>query len=157
MGAIAVKLGLLRPDDVDDEVFTEALDHLRATQLIAAAAVVASGVGALATWRNRHDITAAAGKSQAGNLAFLQLSPIFCKALLLASANPEIPANQRITLPSLAAALSLMSVGTSAQLLTRPKGGGLVLAGLAASLPAELLLSYLPVRAALHRGWDRAR
>lgn len=157
MGAVAVRLGLLRPDDVDDEVLDEATDHLLISQAVAAATIVGSVAAAAATWRSRHAIERVLGKSMTPNLAFAVVSPVFTSGLLVASTSLGIAPSQRLTLPSQAAALSLMSIGAGAQLLTNPKGSRHAIAGVVAGLAGELLLSYLPVRAALRDGWERLR
>lgn len=154
MGAVAVRLGWLRPDDVDDEVLTEAADHhLGPAQVAAAAQIALATAAAVLLWTRRHAAAAETGRSQTKNLIAGSLAPAVSAALLAASANRDLPSDQRITMPAIAAALAMLATGASTQYAVRPKGQSLVLGATLAAAPVNLLLSYLPVRAALRRGW----
>jgi hypothetical protein len=151
MGAVAVKLGLLNPDDVDDEILADAADHLGAVQLAAAVPIVLAAVATAGFGLRRHEAEQATGKPQTANLIIAVAMNAAGAGLLLASTDRQIPAAQRVTMPSLAASLATITAGVSAQYATRPKGQALVISAIGLMLPVNLLCSYLPVRAALTR------
>lgn len=155
MGAVAVRLGLLRPDDIDDEVLDAAAnDHLATSQLVASGPIALAAAAAILLWRRRHAVARLTGRNQGVNLAFGALIPLAAAALLSASVNPQIPSGQRLTMPALAATLGLLAAGSSTQLAYRPKGQSIVLASLLLAAPLNLALSYLPVRSALRDDWS---
>lgn len=151
MGALAVRLGLLNPDDIDDEVLDTANDYLPLTRLAASVPVMAGAAATALLWRRRQQAAAATGKSQTPSLVFGVAVPVIAAGLLVASADYQEPAQQRLTMPAIAASLGLLTAGTNTQSALRPNGRGFVLAAVAASIPASLLLSYLPVRAAVRK------
>lgn len=154
MGAVAVKLGLLRPDDVDDEVLTSAADHhLTTPRLIASIAVAVAAASAGTLVSGRRAVRLATGKSQTLNVAFGVAMPVLAAALLAASTNQEIPAAQRVTLPGLAADLALLTAGSNLQLTLRPTRQEIVLGSIIAALTTHFALSLAPVRAALTQAW----
>ena len=151
MGAVAVRLGLLNPDDVDDEILADAARHLGASQLAAAVPIVLAAAATTQFARRRHHAEQVTGKSQTANLASAVVINAVCAGLLIASTDREIAAAQRITMPSAAAALATVAAGASAQSAVRPGKNAIVVAATALMLPVNLLLSYLPIRAALKR------
>lgn len=151
MGAVAVKLGMLNPDDVDDEILADAADHLGAAQLAAAVPIVLAAVATAGFGLRRHEAEQATGKSQTANLIVAVAMNAASAGLLVASTDRQTPSAQRVTMPSLAASLATITAGISAQYGTRPKGQALVIAASALMLPVNLLFSYVPVRAALKR------
>ena len=154
MGAVAVRLGLLRPDDLDDEVLGAAANrHLAPAQAIAGAKIGLAAAAAVLFWRRRHAVRAATGKPQGANLFFSIAAAPVCAALLTASTDQELPADQRVTMPALAATLATVATGASMQSALRPRGQLIMLGASLAALPIDLLLSYLPVRSALKRRW----
>lgn len=154
VGAVAVRLGLLRPDDLDDEVLTEAADeHLSAVQGMAAAQIGVAAAAAALFWTHRHRAWVETGKPQAINLLFSVATPPVCAAILTASTDRGLPAHQRITMPALAATLAAVATGASLQSALRPRGQLITLGASLAAVPINLLLSYLPVRSALQRRW----
>lgn len=155
MGAVAVRLGWLRPDDVDDELLAEASDdHLTGPRLVAAAATALAAASTALLHARRQQAEQASGKPQQTNLIFGVLMPLASTALIAASANQEVPGSQRLAMPGLAAALSLLTIGTNGQAALRPTGQTITLAAVLAAMPTQFLLSYLPVRAALHQSWS---
>lgn len=154
MGAVAVKLGWLRPDDLDDEVLAEAADHLMGpAQLAAGAQIGLAAASAVLFWNRRNLVRAETGQSQTANSVFSVATPMVCAAILTASNDRKLPAETRVTMPALAAALATIATGASLQSAVRPKGQLIVLGASLAALVDLLLLSYLPVRSALKRGW----
>lgn len=154
MGAVAVKLGWLRPDDLDDEVLAEAAEHLMGpAQAAAGAQIGLAAASAVLLWDRRHEVRAETGESQTANLAFSIATPMVCAAILAAATDPKLPADTRVTMPALAAALATLATGASLQSAVHPKGQLIVLGASLAALADMLLLSYLPVRSALKRGW----
>lgn len=154
MGAVAVKLGWLRPDDLDDEVLAEAAEHLMGpAQAAAGAQIGLAAASAVLLWDRRHEVRAETGESQTANLAFSIATPMVCVAILAAATDPKLPADTRVTMPALAAALATLATGASLQSAVHPKGQLIVLGASLAALADMLLLSYLPVRSALKRGW----
>lgn len=153
-GAVAVRLGWLRPDDVDDEILTDAADnHLGPAQVVAAAQIACAAAAAVWFWAERETAEAETGKPQTANLTGAVLAPVVSAVLLAASANREIPAGQRVTMPAIAAALAKLATGISIQYALRPKGHSIAAASTLAAAAMNLGLSYLPVRAALRRSW----
>lgn len=153
MGAVAVRLGLLRPDDVDDEILTEAADQLRPALVAAAVPICLGAVGSALLVARRDQVETATGRNQSGNIAVGITMNVFASGLLAAAANREVPAEQRLTMPGIAAGLGLLTAGTSTQYALRPSGQTIVLAACLAALPSQFLLSYLPVRSVLRRRW----
>ena len=154
MGAVAVKLGWLRPDDLDDEVLADAAEHLMGpAQAAAGAQIGLAAASAVLLWDRRHEVRAETGESQTANLAFSIATPMVCAAILAAATDPKLPADTRVTMPALAAALATLATGASLQSAVHPKGQLIVLGASLAALADMLLLSYLPVRSALKRGW----
>ena len=149
MGAVAVRLGLLNADDVDDEILADAAERLTPAQITTIAAIAASGVAAGAFFRHRSAAKKITGKSQTGNLIAAALLPLISAALLAASTDPGTPPNRRLTLPSVAASLALVATGASLQSAIRPGRQSIVVVTTLTSLPLEFLLSYWPVRIAL--------
>lgn len=151
MGAVAVHLGLLNPDDLDDEILDEAREQLLLSQA-AAGIVVTLGIGAtVLLFTRREDAARLSGRSQTANLLFGALTPVLSAALLLSSSDERLPPAQRLTMPGLAAFLGLVSAGSSLQYALRPRGQSIVVLTSLAGFAAEFGLSYLPVRAALNR------
>lgn len=154
MGAVAVRLGLLNPDDLDDEVLAEATSQLPASRAAASVPVALAGASALLLLTRRSQIPSG---TRTINLAFGALTPLLAAAIIMASRDESLPDDQRLTMPGLAAALGLLTGGSNLQLSLRPGGQLIVLGATLVALPAELLFSYLPVRAALQTHWEQAR
>lgn len=153
MGAVAVRLGLLNPDDVDDEVLATAADEqLAGPQLAAAAGVLAAAATGLWQLRQRHEIQAATGKPQGLNVAAGLVIPALAGAALVASTDRQAEPAARLTMPAIAASLSGIAIGANLQQILRPGGQAWVLTGAAAASISHLLLAYLPTRAAIRAG-----
>ena len=153
LGRVAVGLGLLNPDDVDDDVLEDAVTNLGTPQMVASA-IVATAAGSAALLAVRRETSEAElGESLLSSVAFGTLFPIVSAALIAASADRELPAAQRLTMPAIAASLATISGGMCLQQATRPRSKRIALGSLALAFPLQLALSYLPVRAALRRGW----
>ncbi len=155
-GAVAVRLGLLNPDDVDDEILADAGEHLAGSQLAAAIPIIAAALATARFGRRRRETEQVTGKSQKANLIAAVGLTAACAVLLAASADREIPAAQRVAMPSAAAALGTVVAGASLQSAIDPRGHTFVFPAIALMLPVNLLLSYLPIRAALNRSRSSA-
>lgn len=157
LGRVAVGLGLLNPDDVDDDVLDDAVGNLGTSQMVASAIVAAAAGSAalLAVRRGRSE--AELGESLLSSVIFGTLLPVTSAALITASADGELPAAQRLTMPAIAASLAAVSGSMCLQQATRPRSKEIALGGLVLALPLQLVLSYLPVRTALRHGWRKDR
>lgn len=157
MGRLAVLLGLLRPDDVDDEILDDATDHLELPQAAAGLAIgAAAGTTALMAYRRR-EIEARSGESLTGGIVAGTLIPVVAAALLTASTDRSRPSAQRLTMPAVSAGLATITASASLQQLRRPGGSAYAFAGAAAAAAVQLSLSFLPVRAALRGRWSAQR
>lgn len=157
MGYIAVKLGLLRPDDVDDEVLNDAVELLDAPQVAAGAAIAGAAATTAVMAHRRHEIKARTGESATSSIVFGTLLPVVSAALLVASTDSTQQSAQRLTMPATAGSLALLSMSACWQKSWRPRGNALVLSGVAAAAVTQLTLSYLPVRTALRARWAHER
>lgn len=151
LGAIAVQLRLLNPDDVDDEVLDEATAYLPLARAVASVPA-ALGLGATALlFTRRKQAARLSGKSQTVNLVFGTLTPALAAVLIAAAGDDDLPANQRLTIPGLAAFLGVITAGSGLQYALRPRGQTIVLCAVLAAWAAQLGFSYLPVRETLAR------
>lgn len=155
MGAVAVRLGMLSPDDVDDEVLGEAMEYLPTAQAAGSLPVMLGLITGILLWVRRKRTTQLTGRSQTGNLIFGLAAPAIGGTLLASAGDDDLPAGQRLTMPAVAAAVGCMAAGINAQLACRPKGKAIAVSGLLAGLSMNLLLNYLPVRSALLRQWQQ--
>ncbi|GAA2184236.1 hypothetical protein GCM10009785_31300 [Brooklawnia cerclae] len=157
MGAVAVRLGLLRPDDADDEILASAADDHLVPSRVLALVPLATALAAVAFLHARRDVLIKqTGKPQTANLVLGTLMPLGAAALVAASADDSLAPAQRLTMPAVGASLATIAAGTSAQLATKPKGQAVMLASIGLAGTIQLLLSYLPVRAALTERWRNA-
>ncbi|MDO5494139.1 MAG: DUF5808 domain-containing protein [bacterium] len=158
MGAVAARLGLLRPDDIDAEVLDAATtEHADTARTMA---TVATGVGLAAAVAHHGTVMAqrgSRGRQGAGGRAVVGSYVVAAASagLLAGSRDERIPSGTRLMMPALAGALSLISTGLSVQETVRPNGVWIVRAGVLGGLAANLALGYLPVKSALRAAWAR--
>ncbi len=159
MGAIAARLGLLRPDDMDQDTLDSAVRHhatpakmiAGGTTALAAAGAVAHGIArTVRARRGQEDETLPV----AHILEFVV--PSIAGALIAGSNNEDTSSGQRLTMPALAALISAISAGASFQSAFRPNGDAIAAAGGLGGLGLNFLIGYLPVRAALEQQWEVA-
>ncbi len=155
LGRIAVGLGLLRPDDVDDDVLDDAAESLGASQLVASGIVAAAAGSAAVLAVRRREAEAVLGESLTSSVVLGTLLPVVSAGLIAASTDRELPVSQRLTMPAIAASLATISGSICLQQARRPAGRAIALGGALLSFPLQLTLSYLPVRAALRHGWRK--
>lgn len=157
MGKVAVALGLLRPDDIDAEILADAADDLSGAQTAAALTIAAAAGTTAAIAGRRRTLEAHGGESLRSSIIAGTILPVLAAGLLTASTSRTTPPAQRLTLPSAAASLAAISAAGCLQTAVKPGGKAIVLPGIAAAGTLQLVLSYLPVRRALHARWHAAR
>ncbi len=156
MGAVAARLGLLNPDDLDDELLEQAIDGPgRYARAMAWASVGAVALATAATIRRRRRLGFTGRRVWAdvpGGAAIGAVAAV----LVVLGADEELPARQRLVAP--AYGVYLATIGTAAQGGLRPDGTRPRRAG-AWGLALGTLLwwaaTYGPVRAAVGRAVRR--
>ena len=162
LGAVAVRLGLLRPDDWDDESLDEVdprlLTALRYAPLVWAAAAAAIGIH---TWRRGLPIPTRVdrgGNAVKWSQPSAALLPVAMAAGFAAWGSRPTKGDDRMIRPALGAAgagLGCAVATVAARSVGHPErvsSGNAILAVAAAVLPAHV---GLPVVVALHTRWKR--
>lgn len=167
LGSVAVRMGLIRPDDTDDDV----LAHIPRRDLRIAAAVPAVIAGATAAalalaWRGLPP-TVASGFGLAGRPRGRAPRWTLIGAAVL-GAGPalwaqrrDVPIADRLVRVASATSLSVISSGVVAATIaqardSRGRWGFLVAAALPVSVAASLAVIVAPLRSGLRRAWRAA-
>ncbi|MCV2396195.1 DUF5808 domain-containing protein [Actinotalea sp. M2MS4P-6] len=167
LGAVAVRMGLIRPDDTDDEVLANVPEgHLRAAQAVPIAIAGATAAGLALVWRGL-PATVASGFDVGGRSRGDAPRSTLLAALAL-GVGPALWAQRRDAavedrLVSAASATSLATISAGVVLATvaearHPRGrwGLLVPAALPVGAAASLAVVVGPLRAGLRRAWRGA-
>lgn len=155
-GAVAARLGLLNPDDLDDEVLTDAANGPGAVPR--AVAWASLGAVVLAA-RAAHLKRRAAGMSGSEALADLPGAVVVValgSALAAAGSSRRLPPRQRLVAPAYATLFAAVTATDLAALRTdgtKPRSAGGW--GLAAGTALWFASTYGPVRAAVRRRVDK--
>ena len=168
LGALAVRLRLIRPDDATSDVLDQIPEHAVRTAQLAPLAITASSAGALAlAWRSLPDRVATGfglGGRRTGIGSRRSLIAAVAVGALPAlwAQRRRAPVEDRLvrtagatTRATLSASIVVATVLDARR--TRGRWGLLVPVALPAGLAAALAVIVLPLRAGLRRAWRDAR
>jgi hypothetical protein len=141
-GAIAARLGLLNPDDLDDEIAAEAVEGPgRLAPLVAAVpSVVALALTARAVRR---------GGVPLPDLIMRAAVPLVSLGLAGLAASPGFEPRERLAMPGVAAMVGSLAVGANLPADASPRRGTSVLVGWGIGMALSFALKVLPLRAAV--------
>lgn len=141
-GAVAARLGLLNPDDLDDEIAAEAVDGPgRLAPLVAAVpSVLAIGLAARAARR---------GGVPLPDLVLRAAVPLVSLGLAGLAASPRFEPRERLAMPGVAAMIGSLAVGANLPADASPRRGASVLIGWGLGMALSFALKVLPLRAAV--------
>lgn len=167
LGAVAVRLGLLRPDDASDDV----IEHIPSRHVMIARTVplviAAAAAAAVAlSWRSLPRQVPSGfdlgGRTRSRTSRASLLVTLALGALPAAWAQRRTPTvEDTLVRASSATSLAVLSAGTVAAVIAqahapRARWGLLVPASLPLAVAASLTVMVVPLRAGLRRAWSRA-
>lgn len=155
-GAVAARLGLLNPDDLDDELLTDAANGPGAVPRAVAWASLGAVVLAARSALQKRRAAGLSGSEALADLPGAVVVVALGSALAAAGASPRLPPRQRLVAPAYA---TLFAAVTAADLAavrrdgSKPRSAGWW--GLAAGTALWFASTYGPVRAAVRRRVDK--
>lgn len=155
-GAVAARLGLLNPDDLDDELLTDAANGPGAVPRAVAWASLGAVVLAARSALQKRRAAGLSGSEALADLPGAVVVVALGSALAAAGASPRLPPRQRLVAPAYA---TLFAAVTAADLAavrrdgSKPRSAGGW--GLAAGTALWFASTYGPVRAAVRRRVDK--
>lgn len=151
-GAIAVRLGLLNPDDLDDDLLTEASEGPGKVARVTAWTTIGIAVATTIATYDTHAPTGPAKRRAARDLAGVALAVALAASLAAAASAPGLPPRQRLVAPAYASLLASVIAADRGAL--RPDGSTPLAAGGYGLLVGSALWfasTYGPVRAVVRR------
>nr|NLD40654.1 hypothetical protein [Actinomycetales bacterium] len=156
MGAVATVLGLLRPDDVDEEILASATEQHggRARGIAAGVTALAATTAVVTRLGGGRRPARESGPGQDRLAGVMELvAPVLSAALIAGSTDERVPSGQRLTMTAFAGSLSAFALGSGLNGTVACGRNAVSAASVLAGTALHLLLSYLPVRAALESAW----
>lgn len=167
LGAVAVRAGLIRPDDTDDDVLARIPERdLRQVQAVPLVVAGAAAAAAALAWRDLPPTVASGfgigGRARGRAPRWLLLLVVGLGAVPAVWAQRrDIPTQERLNRVASATSLAVISASAVAATIAeahRPQGrwGLLAAAALPVAAGSALSVSVVPLRAGLRRAWRAA-
>lgn len=151
-GALAVRLGLLNPDDLDDEVLTEASEGPGTVARVLAWTGIGIAVATTIATYDGHRAADPTTRRAAGDLPGVAVAVALASTLAAAASTPGLPPRQRLVAPAYATLLASVVAGDRGAVRqdgsTPLAGGGY---GLLVGAALWFASTYGPVRAVVRR------